>query len=78
MELFLKTIAFEMEVRQRQARVRKEAKTILPIYLSETMNVEEIKGYSGLLRRNEPVVLDEINMLLEDVRRAKQGLPIKL
>ena len=80
-ERFLKTLAFEIEVRQRVAKANQRdkygnaAKAILPITTSDETEIEDIRGCANQLLTIEPVVLDEIYLLLQDVQRARQNLP---
>jgi len=79
-ELFLKTLAFEIEVRQRVAKANQRdkygnaAKAILPISSSNETKIEEIRNCAKQLGIVGPVVLDEIHLLLQDVQRARQNL----
>ena len=77
-ELFLKTLAFEIEVRQRVAKANKGAtygKAILPVSSSNEMENENIRVCAKHLWIHGPIVLDEIYMLLQDIHEARQNLP---
>jgi hypothetical protein len=80
-ELFLKTLAFEIEVIQRVAKAerrdksRNTAKAILPISSSNQTKIEDIRNCAKQLWIIGPVVLDEIYLLLQDIHRARQNLP---
>ena len=79
-ELFLKTLAFEIEVRQRVAKANRRdkfenaAKAILPISSSNETKIEDIRNCAKQLGIIGPVVLDEIHLLWQDVHWARQNL----
>jgi hypothetical protein len=83
-ELFLKTLAFEVEVRQRvvkanqRAKFGKATKAILPVSLSDETENEYIRGCTKHLWVHGPAVLDDIYMLLEDVHQARQNASNKV
>ena len=80
-ELFLKTLAFEIEVSQRIAKANKRdksgkaTKAILPVSSSGKVENEDIRVCARHLWIHGPIVLDAIYMLLQDLHEARQNLP---
>ncbi len=83
-ELFLRTLEFEMELRQR-IRTREKQKhlkesSVIAISSLEQLEIEDINGYNQFFgydlyfRPVGPEVLDEIHKLLEDIHHKRENM----
>lgn len=79
-EEFLNKLAFEIELRQRYEKCKRKdkngklTKEILPVCVPGKTATKEIRDCARLLWVVGPELLDEISLLLQDVRRARQTL----